>query len=69
MDEESVHVEFTLEDNENEYVLQQNMAKKGSRMKEIIAAILLVAALIALLILVFKPAIDELSTYINKNIF
>ena len=64
MDEENSKVEFTLEANENDYVLQQNLAKKGNRTKEIIAAILLIAALAALVILVFKPVIDELASKI-----
>ena len=62
-------VEFQLEEKENEYVLQQKAPKGGSRLKEILAALALLAVLAALLIFVFKPGLDSLSSLINKNIF
>lgn len=62
-------IEFTLDANENEYILQQNAPKGGSRLLEVIAFILLLGALAALLIFAFKPGIEELTKLINKNIF
>ena len=62
-------IEFALDEKENEYVLQQNAPKDGSRLLELIAIILLLGALAALLIFAFKPGIEELTKLINKNIF
>ncbi|MCR4602678.1 MAG: hypothetical protein K5683_03980 [Prevotella sp.] len=57
---------FTLDINDNDYCLQEKSPKQGSRLLEIIVAILLLGALAALLIFAFKPGIDELTTLINK---
>lgn len=62
-------VVFSLEDQENEYTLQEKSPKGGSHLLEVIAAILLLCALAALLIFAFQPGIEELTKWINKNIF
>ena len=61
--------ELILEPQENDYVLQLNAPKQKSRLLEIIMFILLLLALAALLIFVFKPGIDGLSPLINNNLF
>jgi len=61
--------ELQLTDNETEYVLQQNGQQGGSRLLEIIAFLLLLAAIVALLIFAFQPGIEEATKWINKNIF
>ena len=62
-------VQFTLQETENDYVLQQNAPRQGSRLREIIMFLLLLASLLLLLIFVFQPGIEELTKVINKNIF
>ena len=62
----AVPIELTLESEERNYVLQQNAPKQGSRLVEIIIALLLIAALAALVAFALKPGIDELTRIINK---
>ena len=43
--------------------------KKGSRLFEILMALLLIAALVLFVIFVLKPGVEELTKVINKNVF
>ena len=63
-------IDFTLENNENEYVLQENAPKKGGfNLMNLIVALLILAALAALVIFALKPGTEELTRIINKNFF
>ena len=62
-------IEFTLEEGEKEYVLQQNAPESGSNLISILVFLLILAALAALVIFALKPGTEELTKLINKNIF
>ena len=63
-------IEFTLEEGEKEYVLQENAPKGGgSSIMGIVVGLLIIAALAALVIFALKPGTEELTKIINKNFF
>ncbi len=62
-------INFHLDADENQYVLQENSSQEGNRLLEILAAIVLLGGLALLLIYAFLPGISELTKIINKNIF
>ena len=62
-------IEFTLEANEKEYVLQENAPKSGSSLFSIIVFLLILAARAAAVIFGLKPGTEELTKIINKNFF
>jgi len=63
-------IDFNLENDENEYVLQENAPKKGGfNLMNLIVALLILAALAALVIFALKPGTEELTRIINKNFF
>ena len=61
-------IEFSLDEGETEYLLQENAPKKESRAGEILLAILMLAALAGIAWL-FREGIWELSKIIYKNLF
>jgi len=61
-------IEFSLDEGETEYLLQENAPKKESRAGEILLAILMLAALAGIAWL-FREGIWELSKIISKNLF
>lgn len=62
-------IEFTLEDEEKEYVLQENAPKSGGSMIGFLVGLLILAALAAGVIFGLKPGVEELTKIINKNFF
>ena len=62
-------IEFTLEEKEKEYVLQENAPKSGSNLISILVFLLILAALAAAIIFGLKPGTEELTKIINKNFF
>ena len=61
-------IEFTLDEGETEYLLQENAPEKKSRAGEVLLAILLLAALAGIAWL-FREGIWELTKIIYKNLF
>ncbi len=61
--------DFQLEERENDYVLQEQAPKAGSRWLEILMFILLLLCLALLLIFVFEPGIKDLTYTINHKLF
>lgn len=62
-------VVFTLDEQENDYVLQENAPKKRSPWLEILMFLLLLLILILLLVFIFKPGTNFLTNLINQSIF
>ena len=62
-------IEFTLEAEEKEYVLQENAPKSGGSIIGFLVFLLILAALAALVIFALKPGTEELTKIINKNFF
>ena len=62
-------IEFTLEEGELEYVLQENAPKSGGSIIGFLVFLLILAALAALVIFALKPGTEELTKIINKNFF
>ena len=62
-------IEFTLEAEEKEYVLQENAPKSGGSIVGFLVFLLILAALAALVIFALKPGTEELIKNINKNFF
>lgn len=57
--------QFVLDASETDYVLQLKAPAAGSRLLEVLAALLLLATLAALLVFVFQPGIEALTKWIN----
>ncbi len=62
-------IEFTLEPQENEYLLQELAGKKRSPWLEILMFLLLLLILALLLVFIFKPGANTLTNLINQSIF
>ena len=62
-------IEFTLEENEKDYVLEEKAPKSSLNLMSLLVFLLILAAIAAAIIFGLKPGTEELTKIINKNFF